>query len=138
VSAVDNTFSHVILVVEDFNDTRFMTKQWLEMRGYRVVEAINGWEAVEIALREDPDLILMDLNLPVLDGFSVTCLIREREELRDVPVIAITAYDSPDCRADAFDAGCNEYITKPFDFEELEKSIKRLITSSPKQASKVQ
>jgi two-component system, cell cycle response regulator DivK len=132
---MDKSSSYVILVVEDFNDTRFMTKQWLEMRGYRVVEAVNGWEAVEIALREDPDLILMDLNLPVLDGFSVTCLIREREELRDVPIIAITAYDSADCRADAFDAGCNEYITKPFEFEDLEKSIKRLIVTNPKHAS---
>lgn len=80
--------------------------EWLKMRNFQVVEAKDGWEAVAVALRERPNLILMDLNLPVLDGAEVTCLLREHEELHDVPVMAITAHDTADARADASDVGC--------------------------------
>ncbi len=116
-----------ILVVEDFEDNRFMMRRLLEMSGYLVVEAVNGQEAVEISQRTLPDLILMDLSLPLLDGLSATRRIRTRPELEKVPIVAVSAHDTADFHAEALAAGCNEYVTKPIDFDELEELLKRLI-----------
>src|ERR687889_337636 len=116
-----------VLVVEDFEDNRFMMRRLLEMSGYRVVEAINGEQAVELAQRERPHLILMDLSLPVLDGLAATRRIRQHEELRRVPIIAVSAHDTSDFHADALAAGCNDYVTKPIDFEQLESLLKKLL-----------
>ena len=118
------------MVVEDFHDARVMLKDALEMKGYRVVEAADGWEAVGIATRVRPDLILMDLHLPVLDGAEAACLLRELREFNDVPMIAITAHDSADSRADAADCGFDEYVTKPIDFDHLEPLIDRLLKAA--------
>ncbi len=96
-----------------------MMRQLLELDGYRVIEAKNGREAVEFAKRECPDLILMDLSLPELDGLSATKLIRQLESLCDVPIIALTAHDREEFYTAALDAGCNTYFTKPVDFEAL-------------------
>ena len=116
-----------VMVVEDFEDNRFMMRRLLEMSGYQVLEAINGEEAVEIAARELPNLILMDLSLPLLDGLAATRRIRQNEELRDVPIIAVSAHDTADFHADALAAGCNDYVTKPIDFEQLETLLSRLL-----------
>ena len=116
-----------IMVVEDHDDTRLMLRQMLQLKGYRVVEAANGWEAVKIAHRERPDLILMDLNLPMLDGIAVTCLIRDGEQLRDVPIVAVTADNTADSRADASDAEFTDYMTKPLDFDQLDNLLARLL-----------
>ncbi len=116
-----------VMIVEDFDDIRKMLAQWLSTQNFRVVQAADGWEAVKVAVRERPGLILMDLNLPVLDGVEVTGLLREHEEFRDVPVVAITAHDTADSRADASEVGCNEYVTKPIDFDRLERIINRLL-----------
>lgn len=116
-----------VMVVEDFEDNRFMMRRLLEMSGYRVLEAINGEEAVKIAQRERPDLILMDLSLPLLDGLAATRRIREVEELRDVPIVAVSAHDTADFHADALAAGCNDYVTKPIDFDQLESLLARLL-----------
>lgn len=97
------------------------------MSGYRVVEAVNGQQAIEVAQREQPDLILMDLSLPMLDGLTATRRIRELAEMRNVPIVAVSAHDTADFHADALAAGCNEYVTKPIDFELLEKLLERLI-----------
>src|SRR5919107_6147165 len=78
-----------VLVVEDFEDNRFMMRRLLEMSGYRVIEAVNGQEAVETARREHPDLILMDLSLPLLDGLAATRRIREQDGLSKVPIVAV-------------------------------------------------
>ena len=115
------------MVVEDFEDNRFMMRRLLEMSGYRVVEAVNGEQAVEIALKERPHLILMDLSLPILDGLAATRRIRRNAELRHVPIIAVSAHDTSDFHADALAAGCNDYVTKPIDFEQLEALLKRLL-----------
>src|SRR5687767_4185216 len=112
-----------VMVVEDFEDNRFMMRRLLEMSGYRVVEAINGQEAVETARRELPDLILMDLSLPLLDGLAATRRIREQKELSKVPIVAVSAHDTADFHADALAAGCNEYVTKPIDFDQLEELL---------------
>ncbi|MFN2516774.1 MAG: response regulator [Pyrinomonadaceae bacterium] len=113
------TTGETILVVEDFDDTRFMIKLSLELNGYRVLEAVNGQQAVDIARRQPLDLILMDLGLPVLDGFAATCLIREDARLRDMPIVAVTAHATAEDRVRAYAAGCDEYVTKPLDFEKL-------------------
>jgi CheY-like chemotaxis protein len=115
-----------VMVVEDFEDNRFMMRRLLEMSGYRVVEAINGQEAVDKAGRERPDLILMDLSLPLLDGLAATRRIREQEELKKVPIVAVSAHDTADFHAEALAAGCNEYVTKPIDFDQLESLLSRL------------
>lgn len=119
-----------VMVVEDFEDNRFMMRRLLEMSGYRVLEAINGEEAVEVARRERPSLILMDLSLPLLDGLAATRRIRQVEELRKVPIVAVSAHDTADFHADALAAGCNDYVTKPIDFDQLEALLSRLLPKS--------
>ena len=119
--------NHTVLVVEDFEDNRFMMRRLLEMSGYHVLEAINGEEAVEMAERERPGLILMDLSLPLLDGLAATRRIRQHEDLREVPIVAVSAHDTADFHADALAAGCNDYVTKPIDFDQLEALLGRLL-----------
>ena len=115
-----------VLVVEDFEDNRFMMRRLLEMSGYRVVEAVNGNQAVEKAAGESPDIILMDLSLPQLDGLAATRRIRSREGARKVPIVAVSAHDSADFHAEALAAGCNEYVTKPIDFDQLVQLLDHL------------
>jgi CheY-like chemotaxis protein len=128
--AEQNGAGLTVLVVEDFEDNRFMMRRLLEMSGYRVVEAVNGQEAVETAQRERPDLILMDLSLPLLDGLAATRRIRQQDGLSKVPIVAVSAHDTADFHADALAAGCNEYVTKPIDFDELEGLLSRLMENS--------
>lgn len=118
------------MVVEDFEDNRFMMRRLLEMSGYHVLEAVNGEEAVEIAKRERPHLILMDLSLPLLDGLAATRRIRQEASLRDVPIVAVSAHDTADFHADALAAGCNDYVTKPIDFDQLEALLGKLLHKS--------
>ena len=117
----------VVIVVDDFADTRQMLRRMLEMSGCRVVEAANGQEAIDLSQREGPDLVLMDLNMPVLDGFNATLRIREDVRTRDVPVVAITAYDTAESRAAATAVGCCEYVTKPLDHERLRSLLQKLL-----------
>lgn len=119
--------SRIVMVVEDFEDNRFMMRRLLEMSGYSVLEAINGEEAVELAKRERPALILMDLSLPLLDGLAATRSIRQEADLRDIPIVAVSAHDTADFHAEALAAGCNDYVTKPIDFDQLETLLKRLL-----------
>jgi CheY-like chemotaxis protein len=112
-----------VLLVEDTEDNRFMMRRLLEMSGYRVVEATNGQEAVRIAEAESPGLILMDLSLPMIDGLAATRLIRKMPKLTKTPIIAVSAHDTSDFLTEALEAGCNSYITKPIDFNELEQLI---------------
>lgn len=116
-----------VLLVEDYEDNRLMMRQLLEMSGYRVFEATNGAQAIRLARMEIPDLILMDLSLPQVDGLSATRQIRAVSYLRDVPIVAVSAHDTADFHAEALAAGCNEYVTKPIDFGQLEVVIKELL-----------
>jgi len=104
-----------------------MMRRLLEMSGYRVVEAVNGEQAVETAQTERPDLILMDLSLPKLDGLAATRRIRQSDGLAEVPIVAVSAHDTSDFHADALAAGCDEYVTKPIDFDQLESLLKKLL-----------
>ena len=123
----NNDNPHTVLLVEDTEDNRFMMRRLLEMTGYRVVEAMNGEEAVKLARAEMPQLILMDLSLPVIDGLAATRLIRKLPDFEGTPIIAVSAHDTSDFQAEAIQAGCNRYITKPIDFNELEELIAELL-----------
>jgi two-component system cell cycle response regulator DivK len=118
-----------VLLVEDTEDNRFMMRRLLEMAGYHVIEAMNGEEAVKLAKTGSPRLILMDLSLPVIDGLAATRLIRKLPELESVPIIAVSAHDTSDFQSEAIEAGCNSYVTKPIDFNELEELIAQLLKS---------
>lgn len=117
----------VVMLVDDYEDTRQMMRRMLELSGCRVVEAANGQEAIELAQAESPDLILMDLNMPVLDGFNATLRIREYVPTRDVPVVAVTAYDTAEFRAAASAVGCCDYVVKPLDLDRLGALLGRLL-----------
>jgi len=125
----DDKATHRIMVVEDYDDTRMLLKQGLEMLGYSVLEASNGQEAVDIADRERPDLILMDLDLPILDGIAATQQIRQQEHMESVPIVAVTAYPLSYSRVKAFAKGCNEYMPKPIDMSELARVVNRYLSS---------
>ena len=118
-----------ILLVEDFDDTRLMMKLWLQKKGYRVIEAEDGEQAVELAQREQPDLIIMDMMMPGLGGLDATRQIREYQSLRQTPIVAVSAYGADEYRARALDAGCNEYVPTPFDPEALSQLIERLLAT---------
>lgn len=119
--------AQTILVVDDFDDTRLMMRLWLERRGYRVVEASDGVEALEVARRELPHLVIMDIEMPEMDGLTATRRIRQEERLRDVPVVAVSAYGAEHWRNRALEAGCNEYVSTPFEPNELSQLIKSLL-----------
>lgn len=115
------------MVVDDSEDIRLMLRFVLDSRGYRVAEAANGQEALDIARNECPALILMDLSMPVLDGFGAVRCLREIEAMCNVPVVAISAHNTTDHRAKAFAVGFNDYLTKPLDFGHLINLINRLL-----------
>lgn len=117
----------IVLVVEDIDDTRHFMRLELENRGYRVLEAVDGRQAIEVAIRERPNVILMDLSLPVMDGLEATALIREHEELKTVAIVAVTAHQENDLRANAQASGFTAYVTKPIDFNCLNDLMRRLL-----------
>lgn len=108
-----------ILLVEDNEMNRDVLSRLLQKRGFTVVLAEDGEAAVATALRELPDIILMDISLPVLDGYEATRLLRQAPSLREVPVIALTAHALSGDRQKALDAGCTDYETKPVEFARL-------------------
>ena len=115
-----------VLVAEDYADTRVLMKTLLEMKGCRVVEAEDGAKAVERARQVQPDLILMDLNMPVMDGFEATRQIKQQSETLHIPVIAMSAHCwETDWQAKAIDVGCIECIRKPVDFGVIDSVLSR-------------
>ena len=116
-----------ILVVEDADDNRDMLSRRLQRKGYRVVQAVDGQEAVEITARERPDLILMDMSLPVMDGLKATQRIRARAETQTIPIIAVTAHALSDDRDRALVVGCDDYHAKPVEFPRLLAQMETLL-----------
>jgi CheY-like chemotaxis protein len=116
-----------VLLVDDFEDTRLFLRLALEEHGFIVFEAENGETAVQSAIREQPDVILMDLTMPLMDGFAATKVIRQNELFRNVPIIAITAHQETDFRADAKASGFDAYVTKPIDVNWLKGLIDGLL-----------
>ena len=113
-----------ILVVEDVDFNRDLVVQLLEDK-YQVIEAVNGQEGVSIAEKEKPELILMDLSLPVMDGWEATRILKADTELRSIPVIALTAHAMKGDEEKALAAGCDDYLVKPLDEDELLLKIKK-------------
>jgi len=116
-----------VLIVEDSDDARYFMRLALEDLGYLVLEAEDGGRGVELAAAERPDIILMDLSLPVLDGIAATQKIRACEGLSGTPIIAVTAHQESDFRTGAKAAGFDAYVTKPVDIDFLGELIKGLL-----------
>jgi len=127
MSSILSIISPTVLIAEDSRDTRHMLKRALELKGYRVLEAGNGREAVDLARTLSPNLLIVDLNMPELDGLETIKSVRKLNSLADpVPIVAITAFDVYGMEQAAIEAGCNEYMSKPFDLDELDKKLKGL------------
>ena len=116
-----------ILVVDDFDDTRLLLRTWLERRGFRVVEAENGLQAINQAETQSPDLIIMDMQMPQLDGLAATRRIRNLKAFDSVPIVAVSAYGADQFREQALAAGCDEYVSTPFEPATLEGIIRSLV-----------
>jgi two-component system cell cycle response regulator DivK len=122
---------HRILLVEDNEMNRDMLSRRLERRGYRVALAVDGEGGVEMAAAELPDLVLMDMSLPVLDGWEATRRLKSDPATRHIPVIALTAHAMSSDRERAIDAGCDDYDTKPVDLPRLLGKIEALLGGAP-------
>jgi CheY-like chemotaxis protein len=116
-----------ILYVEDNDDNVYVLKNRLTRAGYTVLIAVNGEDGVAMATAEKPDLILMDLSLPVLDGWEATRRLKAADETRAIPVIALTAHAMSGDREKALEAGCEDFDTKPVDFPRLRGKIQALL-----------
>jgi CheY-like chemotaxis protein len=130
VRVAQTTDKATVLLVEDTEDNRQMMRRLLEMSGYVVVEATNGQEAVDVASAERPQIILMDLSLPLIDGLAATRRIRSLPGLGRVPIVAVSAHDTADFHNEALSAGCDAYITKPIDYPQLEDIVSSLLSRS--------
>lgn len=120
-----------ILLVEDNEMNRDMLSRRLKRNGYEVVIAIDGQQGVEMAAAETPDLILMDMSLPVIDGWEATRRVKENATTRAIPVIALTAHAMAGDREKAIEAGCEDYDTKPVEITRLLGKIAALLPSAP-------
>jgi CheY-like chemotaxis protein len=116
-----------LLLVEDNEMNRDMLSRRLERKGFQVVLAVDGGEGVAMALSEQPDLILMDMNLPVLDGWEATQRIKSATETASIPVIGLTAHAMSGDREKGIAAGCDDYDTKPVEFDRLLGKINALL-----------
>jgi len=116
-----------ILIAEDGDELREMLSMFLGANGYRVLEATDGREAVEVAVRERPDLVLMDLAMPGTDGITAVADIREHVPASEMPILILSAYDRLEYRTEAISAGCSGYIAKPADLAALLKTINLLL-----------
>ena len=128
VSNTGQPAEFLILVVDDSADNLAVISLYLQQQGYRVVTANNGEDAVNVATQMLPNVILMDINLPALDGLGATRRIRETEALRDTPIIAITAFGTEGFQRAAYDVGVSGYLTKPLDLDRMHQLIARLLS----------
>lgn len=119
-----------VLLVEDDLINRELISRYLQITGYQVTTAVNGAEGVRIARAQPPDLILMDMGMPVMDGWAAVEQLRHSAGLSRVPIIALTAYAMYEDRDRCLAVGCSDYITKPIDFDELSRKIRAALASS--------
>jgi CheY-like chemotaxis protein len=117
-----------VLVVDDYADTRMVFRRLMEARGCVVAEATDGEQAIRAAAKIRPDLVLLDLNMPHLDGLETAQKMREMSMVRDsVAIIAVTAFHTYGMREAALEAGCDDYLTKPLDLNELDRTLRQLL-----------
>ncbi|MDT7543519.1 MAG: two-component system, cell cycle response regulator DivK [Acidobacteriota bacterium] len=126
-----------VMIADDSEDIRGLLRYWLEMKRCRVVEATNGQEAVDLARGECPDLILMDLLMPVLDGMDATRRIREHISECDVHIVVMSTCLTEEARAKALAAGCNSFLAQPIDFDQLSDLLSSLLITSASASSQV-
>jgi two-component system response regulator len=117
-----------VLLVEDFEDSRTGLSKLLEIEGYEVVEATDGAQAIDLAISSKPDIILMDLSLPIIDGLSATRKIKQNVSVCDIPIIALSAHDMDDVQMMVTMAGCAGFVTKPVDFPVLLDLLKEYLS----------
>jgi CheY-like chemotaxis protein len=123
-----------ILIIEDNEDNFQLVRFLLERDGFEVISAVNGREGVETAIREKPDLILMDLSMPEMDGWTAAQKIKAEPETKAIPLLALTAHTLPGDRMRALEAGCDGYISKPINVEYLIKTVSSSIGKARKQS----
>jgi two-component system, cell cycle response regulator DivK len=116
-----------ILIIEDQEDNRAIMRDLLTGAGFELIEAVNGEEGVKLAQSERPDLILMDIQLPIIDGYEATRQIRAIVDLKSVPIIAVTSYALSGDEAKTREAGCNGYVAKPFSPRQLLAKVRELL-----------
>ena len=116
-----------ILYVEDNPDNVYMLTRRLKKKGFELIIAGDGQEGIDKAIQENPDLILMDLSLPTMDGWTATAEIKKIEEVKDIPIIALSAHAMPEHRDRALKAGCSDYDTKPVDIKRLLSKMRQYI-----------
>lgn len=121
--------SHRILLIEDNEQNRYLAKFLLESAGFSVVSASDGPSGVEMARNEPPDLILLDIQLPEMDGYRVAGILREIESLRSVPIVAVTSFAMTGDREKAFAAGCDGYLEKPIDPDTFVETVAAFLES---------
>jgi len=119
-----------ILIVEDQEDNRAIMRDLLNTAGYNLIEAVDGEEGVRLAQSEHPDLILMDIQLPILDGYEATRRIRALAEVKSIPIIAVTSYALSGDEAKALAAGCDSYVAKPFSPRELLAKVREFLPNA--------
>jgi CheY-like chemotaxis protein len=124
-----NVQSPLILVVDDYQDAREMYAEYLQFSGYRVAEARNGNEAVEQALALKPDLILMDLSLPGMDGWEATRRLKADESTKHIPIVALTGHALAGASEGARKAGCDSFVTKPCLPDDLVVEVRRMLNA---------
>ncbi len=116
-----------VLIVEDNFDNLALVRYLVERVGYEVLEAMNGIEGIKVAREQHPDLILMDMALPEMDGWAATKEIKSDPTTKDIPIIALTAYTQPNDRLNAHQAGCDSFIAKPLDIAGFTAELKRFL-----------
>ena len=127
--------SKKVLIVDDNQDSRELVVKILKARGYQMIEAVDGEEALEKAAAEKPDLILMDRSLPKIDGYEVTRRLKGREEFKGIPIVALTAHAMTGDREKALEAGCDGYISKPIDVRALPELIRSYLMGKEEKIS---
>lgn len=120
--------SHTILIIEDHEENRYLATFLLEKHGYAVVSASDGPAGIELAATVRPSLILLDIQLPGLDGYAVARALRAQQAIRDIPIVAVTSYAMPGDREKALGAGCNGYIEKPINPDTFVAEIGRFLS----------
>ncbi len=120
----------MVLVIEDDELNLKLVKEMLRLGNYRTIEAMDAETGIQMAGQHKPDLILMDIHLPKMDGLSATRIIKSDENLKQIPIVALTACAMADDREKALEAGCDDYVTKPFRLQNLLKTIDQLLDSS--------
>ena len=127
----DQPMKRVVLLIEDNDANRYLARFILEKNGFEVVQASNGAEGVRLAFARTPDLVLMDIEMPEMDGYEAAGRLRANAATAHVPIMAFTSYAHPSDRERAFERGFSDYLEKPFEVDEFVRRVLRLLPSTP-------